>query len=65
VLIATGLLAGRSATCYRGVRRELEAAGVNYQDRAVVVDGTLVTSRQPADIPAFMRAIFTILGLPH
>jgi protease I len=63
VLIATGLLAGRSATCYRDVRRELEAAGVNYQDREVVVDGHLITSRRPADIPAFMHAIFGMLGL--
>jgi protease I len=63
LLLATGLLAGRSATCYRDVRRELEAAGVKYENREVVVDGNLVTSRQPADIPAFMRAIFRILGL--
>ena len=63
VLIATGLLAERKATCYRGMRRELEAAGVSYQDREVVVDGNLITSRQPADIPAFMRAIFRIVGL--
>lgn len=63
VLIATGLLAGRSATCYRDMRRELEAAGVNYQDREVVVDGNLITSHQPADIPAFMRAIFRIMGV--
>ena len=63
VLIATGLLGGRSATCYRGIRQELEAAGVNYHDREVVVDGNLITSRQPTDIPAFMQAILTIMGL--
>lgn len=65
ILLATGLLAGRSATCYRDVRRELEAAGVHYQDREVVVDSNLITSRQPADIPAFMRAIFDVMGLPQ
>jgi len=63
LLIAAGLLAGRSATGYREIRQELEAAGVNYQDREVVVDGNLITSRQPADIPAFMQAIFRIMGL--
>jgi protease I len=63
LLMATGLLAGRSATGYRDIRRELEAAGVNYQDREVVVDGNLITSRQPADIPAFMQAIFRIMAL--
>ena len=63
LLIATGLMAGRTATCYRAVKRELEAAGANYLDCEVVVDGNLVTSRQPADIPAFMRAIFRITRL--
>ncbi len=63
LLIATGLMAGRTATCYRAMRAELEEAGVNYLDREVVVDGNLVTSRRPADIPAFMRAIFTIVKL--
>jgi protease I len=63
LLIATGLMAGRTATCYRAVRQELEAAGVNYLDREMVVEGNLVTSRQPADIPAFVRAIFRITSL--
>jgi len=63
LLIATGLMVGRTATCYRAVKRELEAAGANYLDCEVVVDGNLVTSRQPADIPAFMRAIFRITRL--
>ena len=63
LLIATGLMAGRTATCYRAVRQELEAAGVNYLDREVVVDGNLITSRQPADISAFMRAILKITGV--
>jgi protease I len=63
LLIATGLMAGRTATCYRAVRQEFEAAGVNYLDREVVVDGNLVTSRKPSDIPSFMRSIFQITGL--
>lgn len=63
VLIATGLMAGRRATCYRTVRPELEAAGADYRDREAVVDGNLVTSREPADIPAFLRALFAMIGL--
>jgi protease I len=63
VLIPSGLLAGRTATCYRGMAAELKAAGVVYQDRAVVVDGNLITSRKPADLPAFIQAIFNVLGL--
>jgi protease I len=54
-LISAGLLRGRHATCYRSVAGELEDAGAFYEDREVVVDGTLVTSRQPSDLPAFMR----------
>jgi protease I len=63
LLLATSLMAGRTATCYRAVRQELEATGATYLDREVVVDGNLVISRQPADIPAFMRAVFRITGL--
>ncbi|HSA78880.1 MAG TPA: type 1 glutamine amidotransferase domain-containing protein [Nitrospirota bacterium] len=54
-LITAGLLKGRRATCYRTVAEEMKAAGAFYEDREVVVDGNLVTSRQPSDIPAFMR----------
>ena len=55
VLITAGLLKGRHATCYRSVAQELKDSGAVYEDREVVVDGNLVTSRQPADLPAFMR----------
>ncbi len=63
LLIPSGLLAGRTATCYRGIAAELKAAGVDYQDRPVVVDGNLITSRKPVDLPAFMQALFKTLGL--
>ncbi len=54
-LITAGLLKGRHATCYRTVAEELKEAGAIYEDKEVVVDGNLVTSRQPSDLPAFMR----------
>jgi protease I len=54
-LITAGLLKGRHATCYRTVADELKASGAIYEDKEVVVDGNLVTSRQPSDLPAFMR----------
>lgn len=54
-LISAGLLRGRRATCYKTVVEELKEAGVRYEDTEVVVDGNLVTSREPADLPAFMR----------
>jgi len=54
-LISAGLLKGKRATCYRSVAEELKGAGALYEDRDVVVDGNLVTSREPSDLPAFMR----------
>ena len=54
-LITAGLLKGKHATCYRSVAQEMKDAGVVYEDKEVVVDGNLVTSRQPSDLPAFMR----------
>ena len=55
VLISAGLLKGRHATCYSSVAGELKASGALYEDKEVVVDGNLVTSRQPSDLPAFMK----------
>jgi protease I len=55
ILVSAGLLRGRRATCYTSVADELKQAGALYEDREVVVDAHLVTSRQPVDLPAFMR----------
>lgn len=55
VLISAGVLSGRTATAYRAVADELKAAGAHYRDAEVIVDGNLVTSRTPADLPAFLR----------
>lgn len=60
-LVRADLLKGRRATCYRSVAGELEEAGARYEDREVVVDGNLVTSRVPADLPAFMRETMRLL----
>lgn len=61
ILVSAGLLADRHATCYRTVAHELREAGAHYQDSEVVVDGNLVTSRMPADLPAFMRELMKLL----
>src|SRR5664279_634225 len=63
ILISAGLLKGRRATCYTSVADELKEAGALYEDREVVVDANLVTSRKPADLPAFMRETMKQLGL--
>ena len=48
-------------TCYQSVKTDLKNAGAHYEDRDVVVDGNLVTSRQPSDLPVFMRDTIRIL----
>ena len=63
ILISAGLVKGRRLTCYRTVAGEMKEAGALYEDSEVVVDGNLVTSRQPADIPAFMRETMKLLYL--
>ena len=60
-LITAGLLRGRHATCYKTVAQEMRDAGAMYEDKEVVVDGNLVTSRQPADLPAFLREMMKLL----
>jgi protease I len=55
ILISAGLLKGKKATSYKSVAEELKDAGAVYEDTEVVIDGNLITSRQPSDIPAFMR----------
>ncbi|WP_300361854.1 type 1 glutamine amidotransferase domain-containing protein [Hydrogenimonas sp.] len=57
ILISAGRIAGRRATGYRKIARELEDAGALYEEREVVVDGNLITSRVPADLDAFVREI--------
>ena len=57
ILVSAGVLTGRKATCYKSVAEELKSAGADYRDAEVVVDGNLVTSRIPADLPAFSREI--------
>ncbi len=61
ILITAGLLKGRHATCYRSVADELKASGALYEDRPVIIDGNLVTSRQPSDLPAFMREVMKMV----
>jgi len=61
-LISAGLLKRRHATSYESVAQEMKDAGALYADKEVMVDGNLVTSRQPSDLPAFMREIMKKLG---
>jgi len=61
LLIEAGALKGKKATCYMSVATDLKNAGGIYEDRSVVVDGNLVTSRFPADLPNFCQEILKLL----
>jgi protease I len=63
ILISAGLLKGRRATCYnyKTVAAEMQEAGALYEDKEVVVDGSLVTSRQPSGPPAFLRVTMKMI----
>lgn len=54
-LIETGLLKGRHVTSYPSIRTDLVNAGAEWEDREVIVDRGLVTSRNPDDLDAFCR----------
>jgi protease I len=62
MLASAEVLKGRTVTGFFAIKDDLVHAGAHYQDAEVVVDGNLITSRQPADLPAFCRAIIIALG---
>ncbi|HET6243001.1 MAG: type 1 glutamine amidotransferase [Bacteroidetes bacterium] len=53
-LIETGMVKGRKLTSFYSIKTDLINAGADWQDKEVVVDQNLVTSRNPGDIPAFI-----------
>ena len=57
-----GILKGKTVTCFSAIRDDVEAAGATWVDREVRVEGNLVTSRKPDDLPAFCREILRLLG---
>jgi protease I len=61
ILISADVLGGRRATCYEAIRDDMMAAGASYVDEEVVVDGNLITSRRPSDLPAFCRELLRAL----
>lgn len=63
LLVEAGIVEGRTATCYKSIRTDLRNAGANLVDEQVAVDGNLITSRNPDDIPAFSKALIEALGV--
>lgn len=64
VLVSAGVLKGRKATCFSAIKDDLINAAGEYLDQEVVVDGNLITSRNPDDLPAFCRQIIKFLKNP-
>lgn len=61
LLMAADMVDGRRLTAWKTVQRDLEHTGAEVVDEEVVVDGNLVTSRQPGDIPAFIDRSLQVL----
>ena len=61
VLVSADVLRGRTVTCFSAIKDDVVNAGAAYVDRDVVRDGHLITSRQPDDLPAFLRTIIEAL----
>ena len=69
-LIEAGAARGRRLTSWPSLKTDLANAGAQWVDEEVVVDGNLVTSRKPDDIPAFSREVIRMIsdsqaGAPH
>jgi protease I len=62
MLVSAGVIRGRTVTGFKSIKDDLINAGADYVDREVVRDGNLITSRFPADLPAFMREIVGALA---
>jgi len=62
VPISAGIVKGRRMTSYASVKDDCVNAGAKWVDKECVVDGTFITSRRPADLPAFCRAIVSALS---
>jgi protease I len=62
MLASAGILKGRKATSFFAIKDDVANAGASWVDQEVVVDGNLITSRKPDDLPAFCREIVRALG---
>ncbi|WP_043931151.1 type 1 glutamine amidotransferase domain-containing protein [Bacillus sp. EB01] len=61
VLISAKILSGKKVTSTPGIRDDMENAGAIWYDEPVVVDGHLVSSRRPPDLPDYMREFIHVL----
>jgi protease I len=62
VLVSAGILKGKTVTGFFAIKDDLVNAGAKFVDKEVAVDGNLITSRNPYDLPAFTREIIERIG---
>lgn len=62
VPISAGILKGRRVTCVSAIRDDVVNAGAEYVNEPVVVDGNLVTSRTPDDLPFWLPALIEVIA---
>jgi deglycase len=62
MLASADIVRGRKATSFKAIKDDLIHAGARYVDEEVAVDGNLITSRMPTDLPAFCREIAKALA---
>jgi protease I len=62
VPISAGIVKGKRGTSVGAIKDDLVNAGMLWEDSPVVVDGNLISSRTPADLPAFCKAIISALS---
>lgn len=63
VLISAGILKGRKVTSTPGIKDDMVNAGAEWIDEPVVVDGHLVSSRRPPDLPDYLREFIKVMEL--
>jgi protease I len=61
VPISARIVKGRRGTSVGAIRDDLENAGLLWEDSPVVVDGNLISSRNPGDLPQFMKALIGLM----
>jgi len=62
LLCSTNAYKGKKATCFMAIKDDIKNAGAEYLDAECVVDGNLITSRRPDDLPAFCSEILKALA---
>jgi protease I len=61
VLISANILSGKRVTSTPGIKDDMTNAGGIWVDEPAVVDGNIVSSRKPQDLPEYMKAYIELL----